>query len=297
MGITIQIQCVLFSIPMTLHLFCIYILYVGRNSHLKDNQRYFFMNLSFSEFLICFVGIVKRICKIYGWKDEGTYVRFIQAGIATFIYYFIMIVLTLDRFWEIFLSLRYPVYFSPKKTKIAIATIWGLSICFTLLLCILNTVNPKVPNDILTYFYFIFGMVCIVVSTFTYAYIARKIYDNKINEDKQISAVTSIDGAISNAKKRKILLQSLYLPILLLVTFLLFVIIPEILYFYYDLNDMQMSDQLYTFLTTSYFVAYTSDVFIYVLGSKYIRRTILRRIGIRSSKVGVTSTSHSTGTY
>ena len=296
MGITIQIQCVLFSIPMTLHLFSIYILYIAQGSHFKDNQRYFFINLSFSEFLICFVGIVKRICKIYQWKDGATYVRFIQAGIATFVYYFTMILLTFDRFWEIFLNLRYPVYFSPKKTQIAIATIWGFSICFTMLLCIMNTINPDVPNAILTYFYFIFGVLCIGVSAATYAYIAQKIYYNKINEDKQISAITAADCTISNAKKRKILLQSLYLPVLLLVTFLLFVIIPEIVYFYYDLNNLQMSDHLYMLLTVSYFIAYMSDVFIYILGSKYIRRTILRRFGIRGSRVEVTSTSHSSGT-
>ena len=281
---------------MTLHLFCIYILYIARGTHLKDNQRYFFMNLSLSEFLICFVGILKRICKIYQWNEEGSYVRFIQAGVATFIYYFIMIVLTMDRFWEVFLNIRYPIYFSSKKIKIAIATIWGLSICFTILLCILNTVNPKISNDILTYFYFIFGIICIVVSAFTYTFIAKRIYDNKISEDKQISAISSVDNTISNAKKRKILLKSLYLSGLFLVTFLFFVIIPEILYFYYDLKSLKMSKQLSTLLTASYFVAYTSDVFIYVLFSKYIRRIILRRFGFRGSEVEVMTTAHSFGT-
>ena len=298
MGITIQIQCVLFSIPMVLHLFCIYILHVARGTNLKDNQRYFFMNLSCSEFLICFVGIIKRICKIYGWKEEGTYVRFVQAGIATFVYYFIMIVLTLDRFWEIFLNIRYPVYFSPRTTKIGIAIIWALSVCFTFALCGLNTTHPDVPNSILTYFYFVFGIVCIAVSAFTYMYIASKIYNNRIKEDIHIPAVGSLSSSetVSNAKKRKILLRSLYLPVLLLVSFLVFVIIPETTYFYYDLHDLKMSDQLSTTLTASYFIAYTLDVFIYVLGSKIIRRTITRRFGCHSlNKVGTSQTNQSSG--
>ena len=290
MGIALQVQCLLFSIPAALHLFAIYVLHLARYTNLQQSQRFYLINLSLSEFLICFLGIWKRISKIYGWSDEKTYIRYVQAGIATFAYYFVMIALTLDRFFEVFLNIRYPLFFTLTKTKIIVGIVWAMSAFFTVMLCVMNTTNPEVPNEILTYFYFVFGIICVVVSIFTYSYIMKKIYTNKVgNIVPRESTGSSTDQAVAHAKQKKRLIQSMYLPFLLLVTFVIFVVVPEIVYFVYDLLQLNMSDSVSTTLTTSYFLAYTSDVFIYILGSKYIRFVILRKA--RSQRISITGTS------
>eukprot|EP00111_Clytia_hemisphaerica_P021205 TCONS_00062460-protein len=288
MAIMLEVQCVLFSIPMLLHLTAILVIVLTQNG-MRENQRYLFINLSASEALICFIGIIKRICKIYALKTAGTYVRFVQAGVATFAYYFIMMYLTLDRFCEVFLNIKYPTYFPPSRTLIVIGIIWSVSVIFAATLCGLNTYNPDNPQQILTYFYFVFGVLCIVVSLITYSYILRKIYVNKTLEANQVSSISSSHQ--EQVKQWKKLIQSMYLPVLLLISFFIFVIIPEITYFIYDLHQLEMSDALSTVLTTSYFIAYTSDVFIYVLGSKHIRKTLLRKLKVRNNKIGDTSTT------
>jgi 7 transmembrane receptor (rhodopsin family). len=293
MGIAIQVQCLLFSIPTVLHLLSVYVLHLAKHTNLQESQRFYFINLSLSEFLICFLGIWKRISKIYGWSDEKTYIRFFQAGIATFVYYFVMIALTIDRFFEIFLNIRYHLFFTPSKTKLVSGIIWFTSVCFTVMLCVTNTINPDVPNEILTYFYFVFGIVCVAVSLFTYSYILKKIYTNKVGK---VIPRESTDEAVSRAKHRKRMIQSMYLPILLMITFVIFIVIPEIIYFVYDLQKLKMSDGVSTALTTSYFLAYTLDVFMYILGSKYIRVVILRKFRCqqardsRSKTISITQT-------
>lgn len=298
--VNLTIQCIMFSIPALMHLVSIRVLYKAKH-RLQMSQRMYLIHLSISEFLTCFIGIIKRIGKIYNYKVFAFQVHIGQAGIASFVYYFIMISLTLDRFLEVYLNIRYPIYCTEERTKIVVAGIWVLSVCFTIFLYTTQLSASSDLNDtILIYFYPIFGIICVLVALFTYTYIARKIYANLFKHRSRIAPIITpstvstenkdinrenislsttaedIKTMKRNFYKRSV--KGIYFPILLIATFALFIVIPEIVYFYYSYNRIQMSENLRTVLTTSYFIAFTSDVVIYVFGPKAIRETLVKSL-------------------
>ena len=319
--ISLTVQCIMFSIPSFLHLISIYIIYKAKHTRLQSNQRLYLIHLSISEFLTCFVGIIKRVAKLYNEKHLAFQVHIAQAGIATFVYYFVMIALTMDRFFEIYLNIRYPMLFTERLTHYVIGVIWFLSACFTVFLYVTQTTSSDINDTVLLYFYPSFGILCVVVAILTYAYIIRKIYGKLYRNNNKVSnidtsAITNLSPviarhrvAINNVTDRtttsnamegghlkilqrqlyKKITKGIYFPILLILTFASFIVVPEIIYFYYGYFKINMSETLRTVLTTSYFVAFTSDVIIYVLASKPIRETIFRKFNRQNS---IATTSH-----
>lgn len=100
---------------------------------------------------------------------------------AVSIYYFIMVLLTLDRFLVFYLKFRYHFYFSPSKILKLILAIASVSFLISTVLAILTSMKIitwlQVHNKIfLVYLVFNAGYIFLVIGTYSYIF---KVYRNQ----------------------------------------------------------------------------------------------------------------------
>ena len=100
---------------------------------------------------------------------------------AVSIYYFIMVLLTLDRFLVFYLKFRYHFYFSPSKILKLILAIASVSFLISTVLAILTSMKIitwlQVHNKIfLVYLVFDAGYIFLVIGTYSYIF---KVYRNQ----------------------------------------------------------------------------------------------------------------------
>lgn len=183
----IIVQMLLFSPGILLHIFSVYILHLAKKTSLQNTQRLFFMHLSISEILIQLFAILRRVGRIYQNDDMIIYMNLAQAGFSFIVYYLVMIFITLDRFFIVYLNIQYPLFWCDQRTKYLITFTWCLA-AGTLVTCFL--LKPK-ETFLMVYFYPVFGLICILIAVLCYSYIFCKIYNNKKQDRLRAISVTS----------------------------------------------------------------------------------------------------------
>lgn len=279
-NLDLTLQCCMFAIPLLLHGFALHLLYLARATHsLHFAQRIYLTNLSFSEFIICFLAIIWRILSMYGFVFASAIVHIFQAASPMFMYHILTILLTLDRLMEVQLNVHYPLYFTKSRIYKVVGLFWGISFLFVGLLLGVEISHIGSHRDILMFFYPSFGGLCALVAFSVYTFIYMKIRKNR---SKDLTTLTQYrTRAVEVTTRRISLIPSkptfLYLPFFLVLTLVLFVVLPEMVHFYFNLAHGEMSRVLKTIEVALYVIGYSSDVMMYVLCSKTIRQIALRK--------------------
>lgn len=276
----LRLQCVMYSIPLILHAFGIYLLHLAKGSKIQIGQRLYLLNLSISEFLICLLGILRRVALIHDFTIAYCSIHLIQGGCAMFTYHVITIFITFDRLFEIFLNIRYPIYFTQARIKKILFGIWGVGMLFTIVLFVGETLKKGNHTRILTYFYPVFGGLCTAVTFVVYFYICKKIYINtKLDlKWKQTRSTVSIKKSCLTFCKK---MQGIIFPFLLVTTLVIFVITPELVHFHYTWTGKFWSKTHAMVETTMFFIGYTLDAFLYIFCLKNIRKIVTRKTILR----------------
>ena len=109
-------------------------------SSMNSTQRLFLLHLSLSEFCLTFMEMIKRILHITLRSQDNyilEYLNIIQFSSAAMVYYLIMIYLTADRFFELYLSIKYNLYWSETKSKGLLITTWLVFVMVTIIILLL----------------------------------------------------------------------------------------------------------------------------------------------------------------
>ena len=180
-----------------------------------------------------------------------------------FNYYFIMVLLTIDRFLAFHLNLKYQFYFSPSKA-LEILVVAAL-VC----LLITTTVAVLVSKQIIMqsqlfesmyFFYIIFDGLYIFLAIGTYSFIFR-VYRRqlKFREDSHSSR---------NNDQFKLLI-----PTLIIVTFIIFICIPNIINTVYR-QEISTTDKTIVYVAfTFYRIGWLIDPLIYIFFSACSKST------------------------
>lgn len=262
----------LYIIPCALHLTGIYLLYYSRRFHqVGRNQYLYVLNLSIVEFIYCLV----FVCANAVSGEHEQYLKMFRQSFMYTWFSLIMICLTLDRFLEIYLNLRYVTICTVYKTKIALclAPVFSIGISVVVYLVANNNNDMnlfKSFDRIINLFYCpILNVIFMTTAIVTYGYILRKI--RRVRRRSSIA-----DDFMQNVSKRKRFLRKIYMPTFLVVTFFLFYLVPDFVNWIYKFYGIIESDQLQNVHYLAHWVSYVSDALIYTLATKQIRKTIKR---------------------
>ena len=315
---------------------------------LYDNQRLYLFHLSLSEFLICSLKIVHRLCELFKLRDAAFKVWIVQTGTFFTAYVLIMILLTLDRYLAVSLSLKYPLWISKRKTSYCLIVCWIVSVIFTIIFLVKPN-QSEVRYIVIVYLWPIEELLFLLIAILTYTYIFVKIRHNRKCSIRLISQLQSVNYVIpiasgktnreigkpehkngkppdstientvirgsnngindrlsgevhpekdgscknddvnnnNNNKRRsdrerlrnnnnslRRIKQRLYLPSLLITTFVLFWILPDQVEFFYSVNNIQVTPMFSFKINMFYVLALSADALIYVLGISQIRKQI-----------------------
>ena len=177
----------------------------------------------------------------------------------------IMIMLTFDRFLEVYLNIRYNVYWTIKKTRISLVISFILTIIITIILQAIAGFDIWIHNYLITTYYVpSINALFFLVSAFTYGYIIKKISYNR-----QISNVIVPKDTRSDGKRPKLIsaTRNFLTPTLLVVTFFILMLVPFTVWGAHNLAGVKIHPITHDYIYISFMLSYTSDALIYILAS------------------------------
>ena len=278
---------------MVVHAVGLYILHSLRGSlDINQTQRIFLFNLSLSEFMMMSCEPFKTILEWTNHMVPHHYVAIIQLGGFSLMYYLSMIYLTIDRFFQMYLNITYPLYWSERKTRCLMAAMWVISFVLTVILWVFYQVEKIEYNDILyKYLFPICEGVFLIIAIVTYCYIIHTALRSRQSRKKVnvISHIVPVRSSIPQISQRTtkdvekhrgrtfFKNSTFYVPTLLIITFIIFMILPDLVYMFslYGAFSVNRNGKAIIFLT--YFFSFTVDAFIYIFLSPAVRRAFMKK--------------------
>lgn len=262
----------MFIVPTMLHVVGFYFLYSVRHYRKNNNQYLYLLALSFSEILVSAHMFIKRV--VISITND-----IIMSGIYTW-FIVLMVLLTVDRFFEVYLNITYPLHWNSRKTKSAIGI--SMSCLFLVPISLILTI-PSTDNKqqyvIFVYIYPIENYVFTGIGVIVYGYIFKE-RQKAVRTLNKIAASVRRARACTGSSHTKMLPKktkgNFYIPALLMITFFLFWVIPDIVITYYLGKNKKSILDLFRIVDVLYCLALTSDAFIYTLCSSYVRRKIMK---------------------
>ena len=281
--IIIIIICIINSI---LHLSGMYFLTCLRYSAMNGCQRLFLFHLSLSEFGLTFLETTKRIVYIVINTEESIiteYINIIQFSSTSMVYYFIMIYLTVDRFFELYLNMKYPFYRSERKTRHLLRFTWIVFVTLAILLSVLYKYYSIDYNKLFyIYIWPITEVIFVIVAIGTYGYVMRMIYENKKSINLVRRAIlhsVNNDNLTAGTQNRSVFKESaFYLPTLIILTFVLFQVVPDLTVFFVMISGRTISEGVYSGVFITYMFSIFTDAVIYIFLSPYVKGMLIRKL-------------------
>ena len=247
---------VLRSITILLHVIGFYMLFNTKGRTIFQRiQRFYILNLSASEMMLCIIGIVGNASRPYISKELSFSIQcFHQAGAVT-LFYVTYYVLTLDRFMFAFLNFRYAVIVTLKKIYIFFAFVYcsTVTIPVVLILTVDPTASASLSDHLGLYYWTPANIAFILVAVLTYLYIF-------CSSQKRRRKMISHHNSNGIKRSRFLALVSTFL----IGSFVLFFVIPDLIFTFFKLQNIPVSTTLTVATNTIFSAGYAIDAFLYI---------------------------------
>ena len=153
----------------------------------KRNQRLLLVTLCVTEFVYAVADIAKACCILLDIQNVITLAIFLFHGTAlTFFLIFIMIMITVDRFLEIYLNIKYSIHWSVRKTNVVLIVAVLMCCLLFIPLFIVHLRSATAFRKLVTYYIFpTLSLVFLIVFSFSYFYIIKQVLRHR-KKTKQI---------------------------------------------------------------------------------------------------------------
>ncbi|XP_057297775.1 uncharacterized protein LOC130628783 [Hydractinia symbiolongicarpus] len=286
-SIAAVIYFTLSCMSMLLHVVAFTLLW-KKHANITRNQKIILLNLCMVEVLISCSDLPRAIIYETVGSETLAYKSFVTLFYCFILaYLYFMIALTMDRLAQIYLNIKYDLYWPVRRTKYLTGIIWTLTLLLGfVMLLILNLKKDnsksknvyKVVGDwILPVAFFLFLFIVI----FTYTYIAKKIIQTK-RVDARVSFRCSMshhscDCSLEYRRKiqEKVRLNDVLLPTLLIVTYVVFVMFPILVSYLMKRNILPESSWLHQKMNPMFYLGCFSDAIICILLSTTFGRRVI----------------------
>lgn len=291
-------KIVLCNCILATHSMALFILLKLKSNKMNSNQRLYLQHLTVTQFMHVIVEIIKNSIQLSPYDSSKSLqmaiyqIDAMQLGGLKWLTSGIMTMLTVDRFLEVHLNLKYHVYCSAKYTKYMLISNWCLGgVSYTLLNLLSKGRKTRHLEIFKKYIYNSLNLFYVGVAVITYVYLFTKFYESKKVHFNHIRSLKiSFSEEFKNvgevAKPNMVSKDNLsiwktfcrsnfYLPTFLVIGYILLYIIPGLTYAVKTyIMDGQPSLLLKELVTMSSLMAILMDPIIYVFASKVIRHTL-----------------------
>ena len=275
--ITVILGVLVCFLALLLHVVAVTLLYALKSTALKGSQKYLMICLCFAEIGLCVTFISNRIIFALHLEKHiiSVTVSIFQATILGMMYGIVMIIITVDRFLEFRLTIKYAIFCTVKLTKIAVLFFIILTaVAFSLVLALYARSPWNYQKFLWLYVYVPGNIIFAVTASFTYFFIFKKLRQNKRDFERrrrEVNVCVQKKGAFK-----------LFVPSFIIVTFVLFTVIPNlILVFSSTANIPKVIQHIWIIL---YPIGWISDPLIYIFSLKAVRKKIRRIATLNRSR-------------
>lgn len=258
----ILIMCLIqsmFSImSITMHCIGIFLL---KDSSYAHTQKIYLVQLSILEILFMLVNNnVLLYVQITNVMDSD--IVYLPLFILTLIavpWCITLILLTIDRFAQIWCNIKYKMYVTKRKTSIAVVLTWTIGIAHSITLFILQYLLEINAYLILhKYIIQVFMALVVLVSIPTYSYIYRKLQNNK-----------------KKSRHVHIRKKATFVPFWIMFSFCCFFVLPNVIQLLTYRRKVQTTLYFYIGAMMVFDAGCMVDVFIYIIMNPSVRRKFL----------------------
>ena len=287
------ISCVIATIDtinIILHLTGFYLLINNYNNGNKTVQKLYLIHLSIIEatknfcYLIGNVPVIIHLSRYsISSRRIAYYIDYYIMAITTtgvYLSYFLaMMYITVDRLLHVLLHMKYSMFWTINKArKLLIVTCmvnFTISATFALVYYFIrddnfmatimeNIFNIYVPTVLYTIF-FILAVVCYIIMFLRFAQSRR--------------ATTQTDSDSPQQSLMSIFLNSrFFVSIMLVTSYLIFMIIPSLIRTFYYIADAHMPHILFDYINISVTLSDTADGIIYIFMDRSVRKLLLKKL-------------------
>ena len=258
-------------VTLIFHSIALVLLRMLQNSNLHGNQKLLLIVLCTTELIYAVVDIAQKTAKLL--NSINIYKCFWVFNVITVVlmYMSVMTLLTIERFLAIYLNIKYDLLCPQRKTKIVITVIFIICLFAGIpgLVISLNN-HVLVGRALVRYIYPAFEICFVIVAIFTYLYITKQIYKHRRNREKlerQLKQTKSFCHIKKQSSSNKL---RIFLPSLIVITFLFFTVFPNILKLCYSLKVFA-SDFIVEIAYIMIPVGFIVDPVIYIFNLKVVR--------------------------
>ena len=265
------------------HLLALTLLFKLKVGNLNRSQKYLLISLCLTELTLGIYSILISSITFINIEHTKTIEDILLIFLLTplsLTYFLVMILITLDRLLEFRLSIKYHVYWSPKKTLVALLVIFSISISIFICIVILTRFYDfisKYEEILLIQVLPVFGNFFLVLAGYTYYQIYKKVKENR-EKSKRIKRKYEVKNSSkqidSNQRKR----LQVFLPSLIIGTFILFSLVPYLIW----IIQYHICNNCYIFLTSIIEILYSlgllADPVVYIFSLKPIRMRMKRAL-------------------
>lgn len=252
----------------------------------RKTQQIYLINLSISECMINLLEMCRIICTLIPSTSSTLkqiteirhYTLIVSFTGISVVYYFVMIYLTVHKLLEIELSIRYPLYWDERKAKYLLISTWIFAFisCATVS-ALHNIFDFQWQDPFFKYFYVPIEFAFIILALTTYGFIFFKYRQSQL---KMPGGMVTTQSYRRRRSTVEIFQQSRFSAVLLLiVTFLFFMVVPDIVYLFVAILYDIKSEILLTACWISYAISNLVDAYIYIFMQHDVRHklwTVLR---------------------
>ena len=270
LGVVITLDLVVIFV----HILALALLARLKQNNVKGSQKMLLIALCVTELIYALIDILGHICYKLELDDRTIVFYVFNSTTVTLMYMFIMTCIAVDRFLEIYLNIKYSVLWSSKKTKIILFV--GLAICCLLPIPFIEIMlnNFFHAEDIIyRYIYPVFEIMFIIIFLCSYFYIIRQVLRYRRNA-KKLEKQLSQNSRVVHHKQSNNRFK-LFLPTSIIVTFLIFMIGPNILRLCVSLK-LLCQDVGYSVSFVFIPIGFIADPIIYIFSLKANRLAFAR---------------------
>ena len=254
-----------------------------------QNQKTLSLNLVLVEMMYAYNMVVIDIMllskvKISDWIGLDLFLTFFISVLFTEIRLAVLHII-MDRFMEIHMSLKYPIYMPPRKMKTLIAFLWILGLVFGLAITICTSFEPSIPTDlverILSFRSLILDIFILVSSIVTYLYFYSAV--------KKIRSLGHKSRVQSQEKRTMFANKKFKIPCIIVTTYLCFNFIATMLLIASDSEENRTRKNLLIDIAIILdILGLLSDIFTYI----FLKTNVLSLFHeLRNNGIGLRKTT------
>ena len=254
------------------HTLALVLLFSVRQNNVQGSQKTLLIALCMTELTYIIINMGELFCRLMKLGDVANVLFILCLPCLLLLYVFIMFLITIDRFLEIYLNIKYRILWTTKKTKLLL--LFALTISFLSFAPSYLSGLKKVIEFVNLYISPILEGTFIVTASVVYIYIVKQAQRHR-RSTKRLRRQLEENNIIVHYKERNNRFK-IVVPTIIIVTFVFFMVGANSITLFASFKNINSNvKKIPLILIPAGFVA---DSIIYIFNLKAVRSTLRKKI-------------------